>query len=276
LSELTQSSDGSVRTFDGDILGLDGTTGRVQFRIPLPTSHRIDGAGNDFTFGPDWASPVTLGNGHSIFAVANYDEIALDGSPAVVSSSTLRVIDVGQDGAFSSTVIDRLENERIQYTVPRLIPEGVVPTDTGYALFYIKRPNVPPSSDYPFYKTVIRDGDGGSAYARASDWVPDLVGTGGIGYSARDRFQSFITNVRAYNIKTGAALWTSATSGLPVAAVDGGRVAVLSDGGDLNVLDATGSLLAGTTTSLSSPALWGGNLWHGVSAGEAIAITGPL
>jgi hypothetical protein len=267
--DLTQSIDGTMRTFEGQdvgsdwhfaqnssrVIGLDGTSGRVQFRIPLPTSHRLGsnllGINEDFTIAPSISPAVTLGNGHSIFAVADYDEIVLDGSPGVVNS-TLRVIDVGQDGAFSSTVIDTLENEPIQYAVPRLLPEAVMPSDTGYALFYIKRPNVSPSSDYPFYKTVIRDGDGGSAYARASDWVPDLVGSGGIGYSARDRFQSFVTNVRAYNITTGAALWTSATSGLPVAAVDGGRVAVLSDGGDLNVLDSIGSSLAGTATSLSS------------------------
>jgi len=107
---------------------------------------------------------------------------------------------------------------------------------------------------------VNESGTLASTFTSPSSFVR-LVGSGGIGYAGNGGPASIVT---AFDITNGAVLWQA--PGTPVAALDGGRVAVNFDnainGGTGGVLGPDGSLVA-TGQARMSPLLMTGDTWIG-------------
>jgi alpha-tubulin suppressor-like RCC1 family protein len=247
---------------------LDGATGSVVGRVQLASEYSRTPCGFSENE-PQTIGPIVGSNGHAYLLVHRrvHEATGTCNNPVTTfSEEGWALLDLTHEGQVGS--IDVVQSP---FAPEQLLPDGV-----GGLLIRVRRTFGSPAEarlvrfDEEFQRTEIVIALG----ARI-----DLVGEGGTVYlQSRTGNDDFYGITQAFNVVTGASLWTASPGWNLVAAKPNGGGTALGGGGELLSIDGTGQLDGTTAFGLARPVpVPGGVIGQGTSTAviKAVAFDSP-
>lgn len=264
-------STGSGTTDDYAALVIDGTTGRLRARVPIPRGfaddYRCTYLRSDQPV--DVTAPVVGESGSGYFQIARYRRVDVrncdspypDSYISRTYSSEIQLLEVTPTGQATWRILHTITNAWLPET-GQTIPDGL----GGILTTWKRRENVydNPQIDW----TVTRFDEVGQRvdYAVSDEPYIQAIGDDGTAY-----LTTGTNTVHAVDVATWMAKWT-APPGYPIMAIAGGGVTVLDTAaGMLMVVDAMGAQRAVTPLSLASAVQARAGEWVGTTSTHTLA-----
>jgi hypothetical protein len=291
---------GSPGWFQGDmsVVVIDGQTGRVRARIPVPRNVQVRDVSSVYPtcatrhevweYTPYATRPVVSADGNGYIQLEHWTrttrgECLETNSVNDVSKDvqqTLTLLRVQPTGVTSSETLFDFQfsgGSTACEWVPRAgstLPDGL----GGRLATWDRYQNFGCAQDYHLFATRF-DATGARAdhlLATSHVGAPEIVLTGDDGTAYISTYNGVPT---AVDVATWTTKWTSTVAGVPVMALAGGGVVLHSGTGALSVIDGSGAITETAQFALSDPIHAAAGRWVGVSSPlggpQLMAVTGP-
>ena len=273
---VTELPDESWRKY---LLGLDGATGQVKFRVPLPRSRRaasyLDGTGYDYEEQTSVSAPVIGEDGAAYVQASSTQDIETQTGPGTgedYERQDLTLVRVTPTGQVTETLLWSYEQTNGGLAPSALVGE-VVPDTLGGVLARWTLWDPQTAAGSGRVSRVVGSTTTEFVLPSADDRIT-MVGDAGVAFVV----SSGGLSTYAVDVATWTTVWTAQVPGVPIIALDGGGV-VLADAsaGTLQVINELHAPEAAIALPVSAPqSVAKQGEFIGTAFGGAAAATGPV
>lgn len=270
-------SSGSGTTYDYAAVVIDGATGRLRARVPIPRGFVDDYrcTYRRFDEPADVTAPVVGASGSGYFQIARYRRVDVrncdspypDSYISRTYSSEIQLLEVTPTGEAVWRTLDTITNAWLPGT-GQTIPDGL----GGILTTWKRRENVYDNPQINWTVTRLDEVGQRVDYTVSDEPHIQAIGDDGTAYLTMGT-----NTVYAVDVATWMAKWT-APPGYPIMAIAGGGVTLLDTvAAMLTVVDAMGAQRAVTPLPLGSAVQARAGEWVGLtSTGTLAAVTAPF